>query len=150
MSAEELKIEPGLTITQEIVNSKRQMDTVEHKAFIEGVTSISEKLFSSPEVEAEMTQAKRKHKREAQLSTFNKLQHLASAKMLQLDKFIHVEIGVQYKEFVEKVKGVEFSIQNCLPITLEHWTKVRETELTMSKPHDKAGGPLSGETSEES
>ena len=74
ITAEELKINPGLTVTQEIVNSK-------HKAFIEGVTNITVKLFSSPEVEAEMTQANRKRKREAQLSTFNKLQHLASTKM---------------------------------------------------------------------
>ena len=94
MTAEGLKVDPGLTVTQDFVNLKCQIDTVVHKAFIEGVTNITEKLFSSPEVEADMTQANRKQKREAQLSTFNKLQYLALAKMLQLDEFIHVKIGI--------------------------------------------------------
>ena len=62
ISAEELKREPGLTVCQDIVNAKRQIDAVEHKAFLEGVINISEKLFSSPDVEAEMTQANRKWK----------------------------------------------------------------------------------------
>ena len=68
-----------------------------------------EKLFSSPEVEAEISAVNRKHKREGQLSTFNKLQLLASEKLLQLDEFITLEIGVRYKLFVDKVKGVELS-----------------------------------------
>ena len=82
MTAEELKVDPWLTVTQEVVNMKQQIDTVEHKAFIEVVTNITEKLFCSPEVEAKMIQANRKRKREAQLSTFNKLPYLALAKML--------------------------------------------------------------------
>ena len=57
MTAEELKVDPGLTVTQHVINSKCQISTVEHQAFIEGVTNITKKLFSSPEVEAEMTQA---------------------------------------------------------------------------------------------
>ena len=67
MLTEKLKIESGLIVNQDIVNSKRQIDTVKHKAFIEGVTNITEKQFSFPEIEAEISQANRKHKREAQL-----------------------------------------------------------------------------------
>ena len=98
-----------MTVTQDIVNSKWQIDTIKHKTFIEGFTSISEKLFSSLEVEAEMTQANRKQKHEAQLSTFNKLQHLASAKMLQLDEFLIMDCAIRYKEFMDKVNRVKFS-----------------------------------------
>ena len=47
MSAEELKVDPGLTVTQDIINSKRQITMVEHQAFIHGVTNVTEKMFSS-------------------------------------------------------------------------------------------------------
>ena len=46
MLAEELKINLGLTVTQDIVNSKQNIDTIEHKTFIEGVKSIFETLFT--------------------------------------------------------------------------------------------------------
>ena len=95
MTAEELKVDPGLTVTQDIINSKRQITIVKHQAFIVGVTNVTEKLFSSHEVKAEMSAANRKCKREGQLSTLNKPQLLALEKFLQLDKFITLEIGVR-------------------------------------------------------
>ena len=66
-------------------------------------------MFSSPEFKAEMAVATRKQKCETQLSTFNKLQLLASKKILQLDEFISLEIRVRYELFVDKVKGVELA-----------------------------------------
>ena len=109
MSTEELKREPGLTVCQDIIRAKRQINTVEHKAFLEGITSLSEKLFSSPAVETEMTQANQKWKKDNQKLTFNRLQHLASTKILEQDDFLQVECDICYEEFKENVKGVKLS-----------------------------------------
>ena len=92
MSAEEVKREPGLTVCQDFISDKRQINTVEHKAFLEGGTNISEKLFSSPDVEAKMTQSSRKWRRDNQKSTFDRLEHLASEKILELEKKCHSRI----------------------------------------------------------
>ena len=73
MSVEELRRELGLIVCQDIISAKRQIDTVDHASFLEGVTNVSEKLFSSPDVEAEMTQENRKWKRETQKLTIDKL-----------------------------------------------------------------------------
>ena len=62
---------------------------------------------------------------------------------IELSKTIH-----QCLDQVEAL-GEEFIVQDCLAIALQHWDKVRETELTMSKPTDKAGGPATSETSKE-
>ena len=48
-----------------------------------------------------------------------------------------------------EARGEEFTVQDFLTLALQHWGKVRETELMMSKPTDKVGGPATGETSEE-
>ena len=48
----ELKREPSLIVCQDIISAKMQIDTVDHASFLEGVTNVSEKLFSSPDVEA--------------------------------------------------------------------------------------------------
>ena len=109
MSAEELNVEPGIIVCQDIISSKRQIDTVDLPSFLEGVTKVTETMFSSPELEAEMSQVNRKQKRETQKSTFDKLQALASVKIIELDQFMQVECDIHYKEFVEKVKGVELS-----------------------------------------
>ena len=54
-----------------------------------------------------MTQVNWKQKRETQKWIFDKLQHLASAKILVLDEFLQVQCDIHYEEFVEKFKGVE-------------------------------------------
>ena len=41
MTAEKLKVDPGLTVTEDVINSKRQISTVEHEAFIEEVTDMN-------------------------------------------------------------------------------------------------------------
>ena len=66
-------------------------------------------MFSSPELKAELSAAVRKRKRESQLTTFNKLQLMAADKLVQLDEFINLEVGVRYELFAEKVKGIKFS-----------------------------------------
>ena len=73
MSADGLKREPGLIVCQDIISAKRQIHTVDHAFFLKGVTHISEKMFSSPDVEAKMTQVNQKQKRETQKSTFDRL-----------------------------------------------------------------------------
>ena len=45
--------------------------------------------------------------------------------------------------------GVSFTIQNCMAITLDHWSKVRETELMMVKPARMPNDPSAGETTDE-
>ena len=51
----------------------------------------------------------RTQKRETQKSTFDKLQALASTKILEQDDFLQVECDDHYEEFKEKVKGMELS-----------------------------------------
>ena len=82
MTAAELKINPGLTITQDIINSRCQITLVEHQTFIQGLTNISEKMFSSLDIEVEISAAVRKRKHETQLATFNKLQLIAADKLV--------------------------------------------------------------------
>ena len=65
-----MKVDPGLTTTQDIINSRPQK-LVEHLTFIQGVTGVSEKMFNFPELEAELSAAVRKQKRESQLTTFS-------------------------------------------------------------------------------
>ena len=66
-------------------------------------------MFSSPDIEAELSATVRKRRHETQLITFNKLQALASNKLVQLDKFIGLQVYVRYELFLEKVKGIKFS-----------------------------------------
>ena len=67
------------------------------------------KIFSSPNIEAELSTAVRKKRHETQLVTFNKLQALAADKLMELDEFIGLNVCVRYEIFVERVKGIEFS-----------------------------------------
>ena len=93
MSADELKFNPGHTTTQDIINSRCQT-FVEHQTFKQGIMEVSEKMFSSPELEAELSAVVRKRKRESELTTFNKLQLMAADKLVQLDEFISLEVSV--------------------------------------------------------
>ena len=70
--------------------------------------NITEKMFSSPDIEAELSAAVRKRKHETQLTTFNKLQLMAADKLVQLDEFINLKVYVRYELFANKVKGIKF------------------------------------------
>ena len=59
-----------------------------HQEFVLEMTQVTERLFSSPDIEAELSVAVRKKRHETQLVTFNKLQTLAAEKLEELDGFI--------------------------------------------------------------
>ena len=81
VTAAELKVDPGLTITQDVINSWCRIKLSQHQLFMGGVTNMSVKIFSSPNIEAELSAAVRKKRHETQLVTFNKLQALAADKL---------------------------------------------------------------------
>ena len=76
MTAAELKVDPGLTTTQDVINSWHQITLSQHQLFVEGVTNTSVKIFSSPNIEADLSAAVGKKRHETQLTMFNKLQAL--------------------------------------------------------------------------
>ena len=86
--AEELKVDPGLSITQDVVHTWRQITTKIYPKFVAYMSGISEKLFSHPEIEAELSGPMRKKQHDKQLGAFNRLQNDAVMKMHKLDKFI--------------------------------------------------------------
>ena len=96
MTAAELKVDPALTITQDVNNSWCQIILSQHQKFMEGVTNVLVKMFFSPDIET-------------QLVTFNKLQALAADKLVQLDDFMGLQVYVRYELFTEKVKAIKFS-----------------------------------------
>ena len=55
MSDAELKVDPGLTTTQEIINSWHQITKTLHQEFGLEVTNVTERMFSSPDMEAELS-----------------------------------------------------------------------------------------------
>ena len=62
---------------------------------------------------------------------------------VKLSKKVHLQWDLTSQH------GEDFTVQNCLAIALEHWSKVRETKLMMAKPQGKAGDPPTGKTTEE-
>ena len=122
MTAAELKVNPGLTITQDIINSWCQITLTQHQEFVLGVTNVTERLFSSPDIEAELSVAVRKRRHETQLATFNKLQTLAAEKIVQLDDFIGLQVYVRYELFAEKstvLSSVDCFVRGKVPL-LKH------------------------------
>ena len=76
-----------------------------YRKFMADMSGISEKLFSHPEIEAEMSGPTRKKQHDKQLGAFNKLQEEAVEKMQELDEFITYQVELRFDEFKEKVKG---------------------------------------------
>ena len=54
-SAEELKTEPGLSITADVVNTWRKINAEVYPKFVSDYSGMTEKIFSNPEVEADMS-----------------------------------------------------------------------------------------------
>ena len=79
-----MKVDPSLAVTQEIVSSWRQITMTMPPEFIREMTGTSEKLFSSPQVKAEMFGQVRKKRHNTQLSVFNRLQTIAIRKLEEL------------------------------------------------------------------
>ena len=59
-----------------------------HPVFVCQMTGVSEKLFSNPEIEAELSVQLRKKHHNTQLSVFNRLQTAAIRKLEELDEFV--------------------------------------------------------------
>ena len=76
-------------------------------------TLTAEKLFSSPDIEVELSTQVRKKRHGTQLSVFNKLQILTAEKLEELDGFIGLLFNIRYELFSERVKGMEFSRLLC-------------------------------------
>ena len=58
-----------------------------HQEFVYEMIQVTERLFSSPDLEAELSVAVRKKRHETQLAVFNKLQSIAVEKLEELDIF---------------------------------------------------------------
>ena len=94
LSVPELKVDPGLSTTQEIVNCWRLITMSLHPEFVRQVTGVTEKIFSSPDIEQELSAQVRKKCHEVQLSVFNKLQSAAMLKLEELDEFVGLQVDV--------------------------------------------------------
>ena len=80
-----------------------------HPKFVREMSGNSKKLFSHPEIEAELSGPMRKKQHDKQLGAFNRLQNDAVMKMHELNEFITYQVELRFDEFKEKVKGVKFS-----------------------------------------
>ena len=60
LTAQELKVDPGLSVTQDVVHTWRQITMNLHPKFVREMSGNSEKLFSHPEIEAELSDPVRK------------------------------------------------------------------------------------------
>ena len=68
---------------------------------------------------------------------------------LTLTNVYHVELSRKVHLAWDQAthNNESFTIKNCMAVTLDHWLKVRETELTMAKP--SSSGTSMGETTDE-
>ena len=71
---------------------------MELRSFLDGVDKLSETVFCLPTSKTELTQAAQKKRTETQKRIFN-----------QLDDFLEFDAGVNYKEFKDKIGGIELS-----------------------------------------
>ena len=61
LTALELKVNPGLSVTQDVVHTWRQITMNLHQKFVKEMSGNSEKLFSHPEIKAELSGPARKN-----------------------------------------------------------------------------------------
>ena len=94
LTVPELKVEPGILTTQEVVSCWRQIVTTLHPDFVRETTAVTEKIFSSPQLEVELSSQVRKKRHEHQLAVFNKLQTAAMTKLRELDEFVGLQVDV--------------------------------------------------------
>ena len=92
-------------ICQGIITTKGQINWMKHKAFLEGVDKFSEAMFSSPSLQAELSQRLRKRRK----TSFDRLQHQATAKVIELDNFLGFEVDIRYEDFKDKLGSIELS-----------------------------------------
>ena len=109
MTAEDLKVEPGISNTQEVVTCWRQIITNIHPEFVRETTAFSVSLFSSPQLELELSSQLRKKRHEHQQAVFNKLQAAAMTKLRDLDEFVGLQVDIRFYIFCERIKGSELN-----------------------------------------
>ena len=72
MTIPDLKVKPGISTTQEVVCCWRQIVTTLHPDFVRETTAVTEKIFSSPQLEVELSSQVRKKRHKHHLAVFNK------------------------------------------------------------------------------
>ena len=87
-SAEELKTEPGLSITADVVNTWRKINAEVYPKFVSDYSGMTAKIFSNPEAEADLSVPNKKAARVKQTTTFNKIQEQAVIKSQLIEDFI--------------------------------------------------------------
>ena len=60
MTVEDLKVEPGISTTQEVMCCWKQIITSLYPDFVRDTTAVTEKIFSSPQLEIELSSQVRK------------------------------------------------------------------------------------------
>ena len=96
MTNEELKVEPGLSNTQEVVRCLRDIFTKLHPQFVNEASAFSVSMFSNPPLELELSAALRKKRHEHQEVVFRKLHAAAMAKLEELDDYIGDQVDIRF------------------------------------------------------
>ena len=109
MTDEELKIEPGISNTQEVVSCWRQIITKLHPEFVKETTAFSVSLFSNPQLEMELSSQLRKKCHKHQQAIFTKIQAATMAKLKALDEYVGDQVDIRFHVFCERVKGSELN-----------------------------------------
>ena len=73
------------------------------------ISGINVKLFSNPEIKADLSVPNKKLAQAKQLSTFNKIQEQSVEKLQQLEDFITYQVQLRFDNFKAKVRGVELN-----------------------------------------
>ena len=110
MSNEELKVEPGLSNTQEVVRCWRDILTKLHPEFVDEASAFTVTMFSNPQLEVELSATVRKKRHELQESVFRKLHAAAMARLEELDDYVSDQVDIRFKTFCERIRGSELNI----------------------------------------
>ena len=109
MADAELKVEPGLSNTREVVRGWRDIVQKLHPAFVDEITSLRATMFSTPELETDLSAQVRKKRHEGQETAFRKLNAAATAKLEELDDFVSDQVDIRFKAFCERIRGAELN-----------------------------------------
>ena len=110
MSDAELKVEPGLSNTRDVVRGWREIVQKLHPEFVDETTSLSVTMFSNPQLETELSATLRKKRHELQELVFRKLHAAAAAKLEELDDYVSDQVDIRFKTFCERIRGSELNI----------------------------------------
>merc|ERR1711895_65473 len=109
MNDDELKIEPGLSNTQEVVRCWRDIIQKLHPQFVDEASALKVSLFSNLVIEQEMSDALRKKRHMHQEGVFRRLYSAAMTKLEQIDDYISVQVDIRFNTFCERIRGSELN-----------------------------------------